>query len=333
MLKQFIELQGEPHYVRVSRKSLIPFLLASREMLYSAGGHIRYENHNPRSIITLMSSMLRNDASKEIKSILGDKWEKVFSSENALLSFLKWLYDEYRDKEKVMEVVHGIQRYFVPVMQGNVLTYDVGYNLRPETLLHSFFPDTKITACFTHMYQDMPLRRAAQSGVSIRTFYSSCPTVSWLVRELYLSETSPSCVGYPPQGVPIMMKDQEQNTQMIHELQANAISFMKDFINIFREDTLWLPMQYTGACLPFEAFLHSPTRRDKVWVKKLNADNEADSGTREFKCYQLWRNLLTEFWTARHHLGWNGRSLGRFLKMVLTDHDDLERFLRKHLKI
>ena len=317
-------------YVRISRKAILPLILSSEKRLLTASSFANYKTHSPKSLTKLLMPALRDSTSAELEKQMGDKWTMGFSSKTELMQYLKMLYFSYVDQEKMEEIASGFTKYFAPLFSGNVLTYDVGYNIKNETMLHSFFPDAYITAAFMHSTDDLPLIRSQLSNIQIEQFYSSAPYVSWVPRELFLTETAPSCFGYSSDGEPIF-EDSERPVDLIFEQQKQAIAYMKQFVDLFREDALRLPIEPADACLPMEAFLHSPTEKDRKWLSSLNADNSADSGLRTVECQKYWRKLCTDYWIAQRHLSKAERNFVRFWLLLQTDRPALRKAFLKRI--
>ena len=330
-LLQNLKKKEKPYYVRISRKAVLPLILSNESRLLCAGSYVNYRHHSPKSLTKLLLTVLREDTSKVLSEKLADKWNNGFTSETEMMQFLKLLFHFYVDNDKMELVVEGFQNYFKPFMSGNILTYDVGYNIKNEIMLNSFFPDVKITAAFTHSTNDLPLIRSKLTGIRIKQFYSSAPYVSWLPRELFLTENAPSCVGYSSKGEVIMEKI-ESNQGLVQRVQQHAISLMEDFTSIFKEDTFWLPIEPTDLCLPLESFLHSPTKKDIEWVKALKADNSADSGLHVFEGQKFWHTLRYQYWIASNHPGKVKYDLMRAWNLLQWDRPALRRAVKRKIK-
>lgn len=331
MIQQYREKRTEAVYARISRKALLPLVLSDERWGLYAGSQVVFYLHTPESLTRTLSPVLQDDAEKALAQIKGEAWDKAFASETEMLSFLKLLREQYIEPIKLENTRKGFQQYFSPLMKGKVLTCDVGYSLRNETVLHNFFPESKITACFTHIHDDISLRRANQGQISLRLFYPYTPYVSWLPRELFLSETHASCTGYTTEGEPIFSSDSDGNA-LLKEMQEHAAAYMEAFSSSFREDLAWLPLQYADACLPFETFLHSPLATEKRWLQNLNSDNEAGDGVHDTEVLQFWRVLRTDYWIARHHLGKWGRHIARFLMLSIYDRQELKERIQSRLE-
>lgn len=330
-LSSYSEKPVAAYYARISRKALLPLLLYSDDLMFCSGNHIRNIAHSPESLTRLMQPVLKDNAESDLKERSGDSWRQTFPTVSSLMSFVRLLRYEFCDKQKINQAAEGFRRYFEPMMSGSVMTYDVGYNLRNEIMLRSQFPEVKMTACFTHTYRDMSLCRGKQGKIDIISFYPSSPYVSWFVRELFLTENAPACVGYTEEGETILSQKTE-NQSLVNHIQQYAVDYFSSFISIFQKDIFWLPVDYAAACLPMEVFIHSPEQADLHWVNQLEAENEADAGTRTFECQAFWRKLRTDYWISNHHLGKMGRHIVRFIMLLSTDREELSMLIHKRIR-
>lgn len=324
------EIVPEALYVRTSRKALLPLLLTKESGPFRVGTHIRYLDHSPKSVAKIMSAVLKDDSEYNLEKEKGVGWSRPFPSEADLVSYVCHLSECYVDTEKAYQVKKGFISYFRPFMKGRILTYDIGYNIRNEIILRDFFSDVHMDACFTHCMDDVALRRSKQGDIKIHVFYPSAPFVSCPPRELFMTENAPSCKGYTIDGRP-MNGDLEKSEIMVQEIQDIAINYVRTLTHIFNKEILDLPLQLTNACHPFEAFLHTPCNADRKWIRKLNADNDAASVTRQYQCYDFWRRVRMDYWGACHHLGKNGRYIVLCLMLLVKDRYDLKKTIRKRV--
>ena len=322
--------EDKANYLRISRKATVPLILSSEERLTYAGAYVNYKKHSPKSLTNLLSSVLKKEAAEEISGQMGVAWEKGFNSETEMTRLLKLLFHNYVDQKRMEDVVTGFRKYFAPYMSGNVLTYDVGYSLRNEITLHFFFPETKITATYLHVNGDLALKRSRLTDVQLKRLYHSSPYVSWTARELFMTENAPSCIGYTSAGEEIIESAEENNMQLLR-LQEHAASYMEEFVSIFREDLFWLPVEPVDACLPMEAFLHSPTVKDRKWFESLETENSFASGLSAFEVQEYWKNLCSEYWAASYHFGKKERKIANLILYIFTDRTRLRKAIIKRI--
>lgn len=329
VLGKYIHLP-EAVYIHISRKAIYPLLLMKKERLYSLGTHINYQNHTPESLVRILKPILDSDKIKLFQVERKNNWSVTFPSESDMMEFLQNISENCLDHLKCNNLENGFKKYILPYANIKILTYDVGYNIRNESIIKSFYPDTEITACFSHTSSDLPLKRGIQSQTKIKTFFNSSPYVSWIVRECFLTADEPSCLGYDLWGNPVYEKKKEQS-KLVRCFQKEALEYVNAFVELFKEDALWLPLELVDATLPFEAFLHSPCHADVKWVKKLHIENEADSGNKQVEFLNIWRKLRTEYKIAHFQLNAFGRHVARSLMLLFTDRKELRQTVLKKL--
>ena len=314
-------------YMYISRRAMLPVQMADRQAVFSSGFSISFRSHTPKTLVKVLTPVLKADLG-QIETEMGSKWDKTFDSEMSLYLFLQDLFDHYMDEEKCRETVVGFQKYFAPYSESRVLTYDVGYHMRQDILLKRFFPEMKITACFTHLSDDLAEKRGKKAGIRLRTLYPFSPYVTGYPRELFQSENGPSCEGYSSDGNPVLQEDYVENN-LLAQIQHYAIRYMREFTNIFREETFLLPMDYVLACLPFETFLHRPGSAAQRWVRGLEYLDSFTWGVSQVDGYEAWRRMRLHFWCARNHVGKYGKYAVFFVVLCFTDRSSLMRILNE----
>ncbi|MDO5139694.1 MAG: HAD-IA family hydrolase, partial [Oscillospiraceae bacterium] len=162
----------EASYVRTSRKAVLPMLFTTDAGPFKVGSHFRYLDHSPKSVTRIMSSVLSDNTSVLLEERMGEAWNRPFKSETDLVNFMSRLHSNHVDPEKAKRVKKGFLEHFIPLMDGSVLTYDIGYSLRSEIVLRELFPNVNIDACITHGIDDRPLTRGAQGNVNVHMFYT-----------------------------------------------------------------------------------------------------------------------------------------------------------------
>ena len=317
-------------YVRISRRALLPLILSSEKRMLCAGSHIGYLWHSPKSLTETMSVVLKDHAAQELGADLSgnNQWESAFHTNSEMMMFIRRLYDSYVDSKKMEDYVSGFVNYYKPLLQGKILTFDVGYHLRDEILLKSFFPETDIVACYTHATADIAQKRSELSGISANSFLPGIPYVSWEPREMFLQEDAPSCVAYHPDGAPIMAETKEVNPLVV-EIQKHAMEFIQNYISVFQEDLFWLPMDFIDAALPMESFLHKPGLSGEKWVRSLELEDSMHRNFGTPHTLTFWRTYRTQYWVAKHHGGQMERYFLLSVMLLFTDRNELVNSVRR----
>lgn len=317
------------HYVRISRKVTLPLLLTEDKLLYTAAFRHNFSYYSPASIWKAMSPVLKSSCESPERE-MASLWNQTFRSEEDLLLYLKKLRQDYLDEEKAEAFHEGFHRYFSPFMSENVMTFDTGYHLRVEILLKHFFPNTKITACCTHVSGDLARERSVQNDIRLRCLYQTRPIVSGSPRELIQSEQGPRCVGYTREGRPVL-EENSFRQPVLDQIHQAALTYMETFISIFGADALRLPLNDQDACLPMEAFLHSPTHSERKWLCRLEADLPVEDQVIRRDWRDIWRQGQLSYRMTKHHTGPAGRYIFPAVMLSLTNRPYLRHLIRTHI--
>ena len=315
----------ESSYAYTSRKAMFSVLIADRKALPSTGFNILYKHHSPKTIVNILETALKSDP-EAIRERMGGQWNRTFESELSMLRFLRDILDHDLDEQKIADSAEGFRKYFEPYSESSVLTYDVGYNMRQESLLGSTFPRMKITACGTCISGNLAESRGRKTGIRIRSLYPFSPYVTGFPRELLQSENGPSCEGYSRDGHPVLQKDYREN-ELLTRIHQYAIHYMETFTGLFQEDILQLPMDYVLACLPFETFLHRPRLLANRWIRELDFRDSFTWGMRKENGYDDWRRMQIHYWCARKHVGKWGKRAVFFAVLLFTHPVSFQRIL------
>ena len=312
-------------YFRISRKARLALLLTGRDLMYSVGTFLYPQGQSPASLTRLFSSVLDEEKVEKLRRESGEGWTREFSGRTEMVLFLEKFRDSCVRAEKLQAYRDGFLKYAAPLMASSVVTCDVGFSLGTEAILRHFFPGTRMTSCMTHILQgNLPLLRGEAGGIGIRTLYPVVPFVSFAAREIFQSEDGPTCEGYGGDGR-ALLEDGHRPQEVIRAMHEGALAFMEDFTALFGEDVQGLPMDHLAACLPFEAFLHSPDRSEKRMFRTLRFDDPFGGNTRGRLFRRNWQSGRLNYWSARHHLRKIPRYGVQFFVCLFTDPGKLKR--------
>lgn len=326
------------NYVYVSRKSLQPLTIKTRaDLLTLASSLTNIGEQTPHSVLRLYAPVLNIRNTEQCNSFLSENEIQPnlhFYNYVNFLKFVNLLYNELYSDEKAEVYRNNVKSYFTPFFSRNCATFDVGYNLRVEQLLADLFPDTRIDAFFTHTNLDLPCNRARISNVRMHTLYDFSPYVTWAVREAFLAENAPSCIGYSDGGGVLFEEDHREADTTIIVMQKAAIQFVQDMVRIFDEDLKLLPFRITNACAPFEYFLHSGSRVDRRGLITADFENDFVRANSQISILRFWEDLQRKYKMAQmaKHVGPFLRFVIQTLAALLFDSANFIRRVRNKLK-
>lgn len=300
-------------YVRVSRQAVFPLHFRTPEDLAQLPEWVHITSHTERSLLRLLEADLRLGAA--------DSADDTRLLTEADMPALIRKCSELWDAERAAVYRRHAQDYLQPYFEGRCATFDVGYNLRSESVIREV-TGADITAFITHTDSDVPYA----CGVPFRTLYGQSPYVSWVAREQFLLEDAPLCIGYDAQG-PVLAGEKPEMNPYIQACQAQALQFVTDMAEQYGAELLRMPLRPADGCAAFEEFLHCAKRRDMLAFRDSRVENDFHAGAEgEDSTFLQWRLMQTDYRAAV--LG-EARWIVRLRRFFIRLREDLASVLRK----
>ena len=272
------------NYVNISRKATIPLLISEKVSLSSFDSYIDYIRMNPKSIIDLLNPILKND-DKSIKKFLNNNninLNKRFQTKQEFYQFLNILYDELYDEKLYKRYKKICKEYYKTKYYNNCATFDIGYSVKPEVILKKIL-NKNIHTYFYHTTSSEGFNNALISNIDLKTFCEFTPTLTGTIRELFYSDTNPTCTGYVNKNNDVipLFDDKEDyqyyNRFVIHKVQEGALDFIDNYVSIFKNDIKYIDFNKFYMSIPYEYYCHYTTDIDKYIFNDLMFEsNEND---------------------------------------------------------
>ena len=268
LLKEIYKEAPDESYLYVSRKALIPASILNSMDLYKLSEVININKYTPRKVLKYISGSI--DENKNIEKILEknnikpDKTFKNIVDFNEFINIVvKNLFNESKNEKNLLK----IKAYFNTFFNEKSCVFDIGYSARPEMYISKLL-DISLDTYFININHEEAFEHAKIGNFNLNSFFNYKPTFTGNVRELVLSNTAPSCIGYNTESefaVPVFEKSNYEYKELtiINLMQKAALDFIEDLITIFNEDIQRLDYQDYYISLPHEMYLQSPTEIDK----------------------------------------------------------------------
>ena len=269
-------------YIYVSRKALIPLLLKDKSGISMIETYVNYNLLTPQSIINQLENVITvsNQAKKEIKNEFN--FEKKFEDINEFNKCLSLIYDKCFDCKKYDNYFNICKKYFEESFTGNAATFDIGYSGKPEAIISSII-NKKIRTYFIHTNNSSAFTNTRNCNSKLVTFYNYKPTITGTIRELFLSDIGPSCIGYKYENgiVKPVLKNFEKynyyNKEMISKIQNGALNFVKDFCDYFGDYINEIDLNRYYMSIPLEYYFHYSKKIDRIPTKNLVFENNVNN--------------------------------------------------------
>lgn len=288
LVKEAAGLPVETGYVRISRQAVFPLHFACPEDLERLPDWIDPAAHTAEMLLTLLAPLCRPDGAEALLAAQGLRMEDRVTADK-LPHFLT-VAKALMDVEHTKTCRQHAAAYMTPLFARKCATFDVGYNLRSESVIRQL-TGADITAFITHTDSDVPYTR----GVPFRTLYPASPYVSWVAREQFLLENAPLCIGYDGQGA-VLSADRPKADPAIAACQAAALDFVRDMVKKHGAALLQMPLRPADGCAAFEHFLHRAGRRELLPFRGSRVENGFHAGgAGDESTFLQWRLMQTDF--------------------------------------
>ena len=281
-------------YVRISRQAAFPLHFRTPEDLMTLPDWVNVTAHTQRTLMQLLAPNLIPGAVESVAS--ADEKRLTEAELPGFIDACRRVWDASRT-EAYRAHAHA---YIAPKFVGQCATFDVGYNLRSESVIRAL-TGADVTAFVTHMDSAHPEKR----GVPFRALYPARPYVSWVAREQFLLEDAPLCVGYDENG-PVLAATGTHVHPSIERCQRAALAFVADVVRRYGERLADMPLRPLEGCMPFERFLHCGPYAWMAPFRRSRLDNafHAGAGEGNENAFLQWRLMQTDLLLARGMPPW-----------------------------
>lgn len=310
-LNAVLHLPVRTEYLRVSRQAVLPLYFERPEDALSLPVLVNMQAHTPRTFLRLFKPAMPDNAlqmAQEAHFQLDTPLEGVEGTR-----WIGFFRDKLFDEKRFAAYRQCAKAYWQPFFEGKCATFDVGYNLRSESIIQRV-TGADITAYVTHVDSDLPYRR----GVPFETLYATSPYVSWVAREQFLLEDAPGCAWYRPDG--IQEGEAPQTPESIRQMQQSAMQFVRDMRDTFGKYLMRLYFRPQDGCVAFERLLHRGNTHMAGTVENTFHGVEENTAVQ-------WRLMQTDGAQARHPLPHVFRKAQRAWIMACGDRKTLYRKL------
>jgi len=306
-------------YVRISRQAALPLHFRQKQDLLSLPLLVDMTAHTPRTLVELLAPVMDTDQAESVLKQHGFAMDERLNAD-AAQRFVQIAMDRLFSPQRAGAYRDHARAYFAPVFTGKCATFDVGYNLRSESVIREV-TGADVTAFITHTDSDVPDRR----GVPYRTLYPASPYVSWVAREQFLLEDAPLCLGYDENG-PVLTAEAADIHPPVKACQHAAMEFVADMVRTYGDRLAEMPFRPADGCAAFEQFLHSGPYRLMKLFRRSRVENAFHAGAAgEDSAFLQWRLMQTDLQSALGAPGW----LIRLRRAAIRLREDPKSFLAK----
>ena len=262
------------NYTYVSRKALMPLTLRDKNGISLIDTYLNFDMLTPRDLLKQISCIIKYDSKIENKLEKTIDLDKKFESLSEFNKTLSYIYDECFDKKKYDDYYKICKDYFNDNFSGNSATFDIGYSGKPEAIISTVI-EKPVTTYFIHANGSDAFNYTKSCDSELKTFYDYKPTLTGTTRELFISSTDPSCVGYELKNKKVqpVFQDAEKyncfNINMINKIQKGALDFVTKFCEFFKDYIEEMDLNKYYMSVPLEYYYHYVQMEDRLPTKNL----------------------------------------------------------------
>lgn len=265
------------NYIYVSRKALMPLVLSNKVSINAIDTYIDYKLFSPKSLLEQFMFIIDESKIEIYKNVLLDKgynYDTLFENRESFYKCLVIIYDNIFDSDKYSRYLEMVKKYFSKYLVGNASVFDIGYSGKPESIISDLI-GKPIHTYFFHSTSSDAYNNSYISDCKLNTFYDFMPTLTGTIRELFYSDSNPSCIGYKDcceDVEPIFAEDEKYfffNRQMLELVQKNALLFVDDFSKIFSKYISAIDLNRFYLSMPFEYFCNYASLNDRLLFNDL----------------------------------------------------------------
>lgn len=318
-------------YIYSSRKSVMPWILDTREALYQYPTEI--SNQSAATMKSKLEFCCRNVSDTQYETILknyGVDANDRFKSKIEYNKFISIFLKEFYCKETHEYSKKIVSMYYKNRIGSNDATFDMGYSGRIQAAICKSLKKP-IDALFVHKDSDQCAIYEREIGFKVHQFYEYSPIMSGMIREYLFSDIQPSCIGFYERDNEIKPKFEEDLSSvydrwLIGKVQSGVYDFVHDYIKILAP--LLVPEQIRSLeiSLPFEGYIRNANRVDNCMYAASFFEDEVWGGKKNINIADFF-NYQIELYNGK-----NGFSTGSIFCGKMRDEiiEKLKKLLRRN---
>lgn len=295
----------EEKYLYISRKASIPLVVKDEHDLYKLTEIISWYNNTPSGVIKYVKNVFDIDE-KKLTNICKKEnidLEQKFNNETELYKFISLLSSNFFNQKEHTKKLLALEKYFNNYFVGKSCVFDIGYSARPELFL-SELCKKGIDTYFININHEEGIKHAKLGNFQVKTFYDYKPRFTGLLREILFSKCAPSCIEYKIENQKVTEVFEEYRQTYIEKflmdkIQNAALDFIKDMIDVFKEDIGRLYYQNYYVSMPYELLLQSASSIDRKVMDAIVFEDDIRNST-SISVKEQWENEIK--WHNQHSL-------------------------------
>lgn len=287
----------EAKYLYVSREATLPIQIQSKIDFYNLP--IEIKKYSPETLIELLRfccKEITQDECRQTVEKFGIDYTTKFRNIVEYQNFINIYIDKFYSEEQHQKAKDVNYEYLKNISENDII-FDMGYSGRIHMSICRLL---KKEIDLLVIYRDAinSFNASRKCNFNIYTFYDYTPSLPGLLREYFLSDYGPSCIGYirneEGELIPRFEKESESETILIKEIHKGALEFINDFYALFNDCLEYIPFKSYEVSLPFEGMLEDISDKDRMMFEKTYSGDEIYGKNPKLFIAGFWKNKMKE---------------------------------------
>ncbi len=289
-------------YVHATRKAVLPYVTDAEWKLYLADNFVNIfsPDYTFRKFLRLFTPIARplTPALEREYARHGVDLEEPIGDPQKFVRFVRLFNRLSFDKARAAQAKETARAYYAPKFAGRCAAFDIGYSGRIQRAL-SDLCGHPIDALFVHDNGFSTQSMAASGGFRVYSYYDFNPLATDILRETFLSEPGPSCVGLnkTEAGVfPVLEQARADYSRdfAIRLMQRGALDYAESFLRSFGKYLDFLALRNTETGFLFEYFCTQISEFDRYVFVNHTIEDSVYSGFDGLSLVYRWNENLHE---------------------------------------
>ena len=280
-------------YFYATRRALCPLMMRTAGDLLRLVDMTDYCAQTPADILEWLDDCCNELNTERAKQYIdaGFDLKRKFRDFEDFVRFLSTMAKISFDPDKSNANRAQISPAFKKVFSGKCAAFDLGYSGRLQAII-SDLAEKPVDVFYIHDNGDRTSQIAAAAHYKKYCFYDFSPCITGIVREIFLSELSPSCIGYSIcNGELSYIFDEGHRVTYgeryaIEESQRGALDFCTDMLASFGDQIGDFTYRAADISVAFENFFYNATDFDFSVFKNTLIEDKVFGGYDQRSLYE-----------------------------------------------
>lgn len=285
-------------YLYTSRSAVLPEMIKNELDLLELP--IDFFGYSPEKLAELLEFCMVLDVRNKLAgwcAQCGVSYTENFCSHEVFWKTARFLWEDCYDSFRHQQTLDVLREYFSQVREEDIF-FDMGYSARIQFSINQLSGKNN-DVMFVHSDSVKHYELEQKGKFKIYSFYDFIPYMSDVMREIMMSSTDNSCIGYCVENNVVKPVFEEtgygaKTKEIIHRLQQGALDFVQQFLEKFYDYKDEIRFKSQEVSMPWEGYLRFLSEADSEIFRAMDLEDKVYAGAAKM-------NLL---WMIEERLKW-----------------------------